>query len=76
MHPLVNSVSLLHVLCGVTIVKVPKAFKQITTSGLELATAEFREKHLNLLSHGGVLVSKIREHFIRNSIRYKISFIY
>ena len=57
MHPLANSVSLLHVLCGVTSVKVSKAFKQMATSRLELGTPGSREKHLNLLSHGDVLVS-------------------
>ena len=48
--------------------KVPKALEQMATSGLELATAGFREKHLKLLSHRGVLVSEIREHFIRNRV--------
>ena len=36
-------------------VKVSKAFKQMASSRLELATPGSREKHLNLLSHRGVL---------------------
>ena len=36
--------------------------------GLDLTTFGSREKHLNLLSHGGVLISWIWEHFIRNKM--------
>ena len=36
-------------------VKVSKAFKQSVARWLDLTTLESREKHLNLLSHGGVL---------------------
>ena len=57
MHPLANSVYLLHVLCGVTSVKVSKAFHKCVARWLDLMTLGSREKHLNLISHGGVLVS-------------------
>ena len=36
-------------------VKVSKAFKQSVVRWLNLTTLRSREKHLNLLSHGGVL---------------------
>ena len=39
------------------IVKVSKAFKLMAKSRLELVTLGIREKHLNLLSRGGVLIS-------------------
>ena len=37
------------------IFKSSTTFKQCVARGLELATLVFRVKHLNLLSHGGVL---------------------
>ena len=43
-----------------------KAFKQMASNGLKHAALRFREKYLNLLSHGGVLILHIWEHFIRN----------
>ena len=43
-----------------------KAFKQMAANVLKHAALRFREKYLNLLSHGGVLILHIWEHFIRN----------
>ena len=40
---------------GVTSVKVSKAFHKCVARWLNLMTLRSREKHLNLLSHGGVL---------------------
>ena len=42
---------------NVSTVKVSKAFKQSVARRLDLMTLGSREKHLNLLSQGGVLVS-------------------
>ena len=47
-------------------VKVSKVLKQIATCDFELAPLRLREKHLNLLSHGGVLISKNPVAFFRN----------
>ena len=67
MHPLANSV-ITSGTVRVTSVKFSKVFYQMATSGLELTTPGSTEKHLNLLSHGGVLISSIQKHFIRNKV--------
>ena len=52
------------------LVIVSKGFQSLFTNMRrpEFTTLVSRIQHLNLLSHGGVLNHKIREHFIRNII--------